>query len=71
MSSRNVILVAHLIKIGIPIGLFATAWNLAYELLLRTGGIGLDLVAKSITMFGLCVLGSLILGLSRVNRNDV
>jgi hypothetical protein len=71
MSSRSVILAAHVIKFGLPFGFLLAASNLISAALFREGGITAEAVGQSIAILVLIILGSLVLGLIRIGKNDV
>ena len=71
MPSRNVILFAHMIKYGLPFGLFLAAANVMFTAIFRDGVGMAETVGKSVVTVGVCLLWALVLGLIRVNsKND-
>lgn len=71
MPSRNVILVAHMIKYGLPFGLALAASNLMFAAIFRDGGGMAETIGKSLLIVGVSLLWGLVLGLIRVSKNDV
>lgn len=71
MHSRNVILVAHVIKYGLPFGLFLAAANMMFTAIFRNGASMSETVGKSVVTVGVCLLWALVLGLIRISaKND-
>lgn len=64
MSSRNAIVVANVIKFGIPFGIVLGVSHVVFEAIFRDG-VSPEAIAKSFMMLAMSILGGIVLGLSR------
>lgn len=65
MAERKVVVVANVIKFGIPFGIASGSSILLFAALFREGGITFEDVGRGLTMLVLSMFGGVVLGLMR------
>ncbi|HLA95640.1 MAG TPA: hypothetical protein VK612_07960 [Pyrinomonadaceae bacterium] len=63
MSDRKYIVLAHIIKFGIPLGVVLVAAKVIYAIILGKSGVDIDVIGISFLTLVLCICFGAILGL--------
>lgn len=68
MSDRSYVVLAHIIKFGIPLGLILSVGKIGYAIFLGRAIINVEVLGSSLFTFFLCICFGAILGLFKNGR---